>query len=63
MSRILYVSRKFDDHDGKWSTFHMQLVVSVDTWKNQVKSIEMGTSNTEAQVYPIVVAVIYGLWL
>jgi len=24
MSRVLYASRKFDDCDGKWSTFHMQ---------------------------------------
>ena len=34
----------------KLSTFHMQLVFSVDTWKNQVKSMEMGASNIEAQV-------------
>jgi hypothetical protein len=58
MSQVLYASRKFDDCDGKWSTFHMQLVLSVDTWKNQVKSMEMGASNTEAQVSPTVVAVI-----
>jgi hypothetical protein len=58
MSRVLYASRKFDDCDGKWSTFHMQLVLSVDTWKNQVKSMEMGASNTEAQVSPTMVAVI-----
>jgi hypothetical protein len=43
----------------KWSTFHMQLVVSVDTWKNQVKSMEMGASNTKAQVSPKVVVVIW----
>jgi len=46
VSQVLYSSRKFDDCDGKWSTFHMQLVLLVDTWKNQVKSMEMGASNT-----------------
>jgi hypothetical protein len=30
----------------KWLAFHMQLVFSVDTWKNQVKRMEMGASNT-----------------
>ena len=44
MSRVLYASRKFNDCDGKWSVFHMRLVFSVDTWKNQVKSMEMGAS-------------------
>jgi hypothetical protein len=34
MSRVLYANRKFDDCDGKWSSFHMHLVLSVDTWKN-----------------------------
>ena len=34
MSRILYVSRKFDDCNEKWLVFHMQLVLSIDTWKN-----------------------------
>jgi hypothetical protein len=58
MSRVLYASRKFDDCDGEWSTFHMQLVLSVDTWKNQVKSMEMGASNTKAQVSPTVVVMI-----
>jgi hypothetical protein len=43
----------------KWSKFHMQLVLSVDTWKNQVKSMKMGASNTEAQVSPTVFAVIW----
>ena len=28
----------------KWLVFHMQLVLSIDTWKNQVKSMEMGAS-------------------
>jgi hypothetical protein len=32
MSRVLYDSRKFDDCDGKWSSFHMQLVLSVDCY-------------------------------
>jgi hypothetical protein len=32
----------------KWSTFHMQLVLSVDTWRNHVKRMEMGDSNIEA---------------
>ena len=32
MSRVLYASRKLNDCDGKWSEFHMQLVLSVDTW-------------------------------
>jgi hypothetical protein len=30
----------------KWSEFHMQLVFSVDTWQNHVRSMEMGASNT-----------------
>jgi hypothetical protein len=30
----------------KWSAFHMQLVLSVDTWKHHVRSMEMGASNT-----------------
>jgi hypothetical protein len=34
-------------------------VFSVDTCKNQVKSMEMGASNIEAQVSPTMVAVIY----
>jgi hypothetical protein len=34
MSEVLYASRKFYDCDGKWSTFHIHLVLSVDTWKN-----------------------------
>ena len=58
MSQVLCSSKKFDDCDGKWSSFHMQLVVSVDTWKNQVKSMEMGSSNTKSQVSPRVVAMI-----
>jgi hypothetical protein len=33
-----------DDCDGNVQVFHMQLVLSVDTWKNQVKSMEMGAS-------------------
>jgi hypothetical protein len=41
----------------KWSSFHMQLVFSVDTWKNQVMRMEMGASNIETQVSPTVVAV------
>ena len=45
----------------KWSTFHMQLVVSVESWKNQVKSMEMGASNTKAQVSPTVVVVIWSV--
>ena len=62
MSRVLYSSRKFqDDYNEKWSTFHMQLVLSVNTWKNQVKSMEMGASNTKAQVSPTVVAVIWSM--
>jgi hypothetical protein len=44
MSRVLYASSKFDDCYGKWSIFHMQLVLSIDIWKNQVKSMEMGAS-------------------
>jgi hypothetical protein len=59
MSQVLYASRKFDDCDGEWSTFHMHLVLSIDTWKNQVKSMGMGASNKEAQVSPTMVAVIY----
>jgi hypothetical protein len=43
----------------KRSTFHMKLVLSVDTWKNQVRSMEMGASNIEAQVSPTMVAVIW----
>jgi hypothetical protein len=34
MSQVLYASRKFDDYDGEWSSFHMKLVLSVDTCKN-----------------------------
>jgi hypothetical protein len=34
MFQLLYASKKFDDCDGKWSAFHMQLVFSIDTWKN-----------------------------
>jgi hypothetical protein len=30
----------------KWLEFHMQLVFSVDTWQNHVRSMEMGASNT-----------------
>jgi hypothetical protein len=37
----------------------MRLVLSVGTWKNQVKSMEMGASNTKAQVSPTMVAVIW----
>ena len=44
---------------GKWSAFHMHLVLSVHTWKNQVRSMEIGASNIEAQVSPTVVAVIW----
>jgi hypothetical protein len=58
MSQVLYASRKFDDCDWKWSAFHMQLMFPVDTWKNQVKSMEMGASNTETQVSPTMVVVI-----
>jgi hypothetical protein len=58
MSQVLYASRKFDDCDGKWSTFHMQVVLSIDTWKKQVKRMKMGASNTKEQVSPIVVVVI-----
>jgi hypothetical protein len=58
MSQVLYASRKVDDCDEKWSSFHTQLVLSVDTWQNQVKRMEMGASNTEAQVSPTMVAVI-----
>ena len=61
MYRALYVSRKFDDCDGKWSSFHMQLVLSVYTWKNQVKSTEMGASNTKSQVSPTVVAMVWSM--
>ena len=50
MSRVLYASRKFDDWDGEMVNIHMQLVLWLETRKNQVKSIEMGASNTEAQV-------------
>jgi hypothetical protein len=46
MSQVLYASRKFDDCDGKWLTFYMKLVLPIDTWKNQVKSMDMGASNT-----------------
>lgn len=58
MSRVLYASRKSNDCDGKWSAFHMQLVLSIDKWQNQVKSMEMGASNIEAQVSPTVVVII-----
>jgi hypothetical protein len=58
VSQVLYASMNFDDYDGKWSTFHMQMVLSVDKWKNQVKSMEMGASNTKAQVPPTMVGVI-----
>jgi hypothetical protein len=58
MSRVIYASSNFDDCDGKWSKFHMHLVLLVDTWKNQVKTLEMDASNTEAQGSPAVVAVI-----
>jgi hypothetical protein len=58
MSQVLCASRKFDYRDVEWLEFHMQLVFSVDTWKNQVKSMEMGASNTKAQGSPIVVAMI-----
>ena len=61
MSRASYISRKFDYCDGKWSAFHMQLVLPVDTWKNQGKSMEMGASNIEAQVSPTMVAVIWSM--
>jgi hypothetical protein len=58
MSRVSYSSMEFDDCNGKWLVFHMQLVLSVDTWKNQEKNMEMGSSNTVAQISPIVIAVI-----
>jgi hypothetical protein len=45
----------------KWSKFHMQLVLSVDTWKNRVRSMEMGASNTKAQVSPTMVALIWSM--
>jgi hypothetical protein len=47
MSRVLYASRNFDDCDGKWSKFHMQLVLSLNTWKNHAKSMDMGASSTK----------------
>ena len=43
----------------KQPAFHMKLVLSVDTWKNQARSMEMGASNIEAQVSPTVVAVFW----
>lgn len=58
MSQVLYARRKFDDCYGKQSTFHMQLVLSVDAWKNQVKSMEMGASNTKEKVSPTMIAMI-----
>ena len=34
----------------KWLAFHMQLVFSVDTWKNQVRSMEMGVDDCDGNV-------------
>ena len=58
MYLVLYDSMKFYDCNEKWLAFHMHLFWSVDTWKNQVKSMEMGSSNTKSQVSPRVVAMI-----
>jgi hypothetical protein len=46
MSLVLYASRNFDDCDGEMVNFSHAVGVVSSTWKNQVKSMEMGASNT-----------------
>jgi hypothetical protein len=50
MSRVQCI-RKVDVCKGNVQIFHMELVLSMDPWQNQVKSMEMGASIFEKHEY------------